>query len=61
MTFSEQLLSIADDCGQVPYATALYASDIHGLANEFITLYGSAVRWVSCGVDAGELLDWLGY
>jgi hypothetical protein len=61
MTFSEQLLSIADDCGQVPYATALRAARLHGLASDFITLYGSALSWVSCGVDAGELLEWMGY
>lgn len=61
MTFADKLLSVADDNGQVSYASAIYAAECHGVTAEFVALYGSAIRWVSCGVDAGELLVWLGY
>lgn len=61
MTFSDALLATADDCGQVPYATALHAARLHSAGDLFIDIYGSALNWVDCGVDAGELLAWLGY
>jgi hypothetical protein len=60
-TFTEQLLHIADDCGCITYDDALYAADLHGSVNEFLQEYGTADRWGIDGIDAGELLTWLGY
>lgn len=61
MTFADKMLNAADDNGQISYAAALFAAAQHGLTRAFVNEYGSADRWVSCGVDAGELLVWLGY
>jgi hypothetical protein len=60
-TFSDQLLTIADDNGCVTYDDALYAADLHGSMNEFLQEYGTADHWGIYGIDAGELLTWLGY
>ena len=61
MTFTDQILSIADNNGQIPYGTALQAADWHGAAECFLLEYGSALQWIASGVDAGEFLVWLGY
>jgi hypothetical protein len=54
-------LTIADDNGCVTYDDALYAADLHGSMNEFLQEYGTADHWGIYGIDAGELLTWLGY
>ena len=46
--------------GCIPYQDALTEAISHGVGQEFIALYGSAIGWPH-GVDAGEWLAWLGY
>jgi|LauGreDrversion4_2_1035121.scaffolds.fasta_scaffold02723_41 hypothetical protein len=60
-TFTEQLLTIADDCGCITYDDALYAADLHSITDAFLEEYGTADRWGIGGIDAGELLTWMGY
>jgi hypothetical protein len=61
-TFADLLWDCADDTDQVTYAIAYEAAELHGLdvLTAFIQEYGSALNWTDCGVDAGELLHWLG-
>ena len=62
MTFSETLLSHADDNGQIPWVDAYVVACDHLLRTEFQESYGrSFAAWGHTGVDAGEFLVWLGY
>ena len=59
VTFSESLLSHANDNGCIPWIEAAYAAKQHGLWEDFRTDYGTTSAFG--GVDAGEFLVWLGY
>ncbi len=50
----------ANKQGCIPYQDALTEAISHGVGQEFLALYGSAIGW-PLGVDAGEWLAWLGY
>lgn len=59
MTFTDFLLSVADDCGTIAWNAARYAAIEHGVFDDFRTEYGTTDRFGR--VDAGEFLVWLGY
>jgi len=60
-TYADSVLAAADNCGCVSYIEGLQIAADHGLINEYKIEYkGGAIAW-RYGVDAGELLVWLGY
>ena len=61
-TFADLLWDAARQDDTVSYDIALEAAGIHGLHDDFLNLYGcNAAEWDEIGIDAGELLVWLGY
>ena len=59
-TLREATMARANEAGCIPYQDALTEAVAHGVGQEFLALYGSAIAW-PMGVDAGEWLAWLGY
>jgi hypothetical protein len=54
----ESLDSVTDENGQISYSLAASIAIMHGIGDQFDTLYG---HMYGERVDAGELLVWLGY
>lgn len=59
-TLREATMYRANEAGCISYQDAFSESVSHGVGQEFLALYGSAIAWPN-GVDAGEWLSWLGY
>ena len=59
-TVAEQIASVADANGCIPYALAFDLASLQGksVAIDFVAEYGSAAGW-SMGVDLGEFLVWV--
>lgn len=64
-SFVDELFTVADDKGTIPYTMAEWVAILHNVIQEFREDYGTADRWIyegeSLGVDVGEFLVWLGY
>ena len=58
MTFTDNILDLADSNGQISWAFAYRISDLHSAVNEFLGEYATLEGQ---RIDAGELLVWLGY
>jgi hypothetical protein len=41
------------------YSEALQFAQYCYVADEFLNEYGSAIRWVNCKIDAGELMSFI--
>ena len=59
-TLREATEARMNENGCIPYQDAFSETIRHGMGQEFLALYGSAIAWPH-GVDAGEWLAWLGY
>lgn len=57
--FALDILEMSDENGQISFDFAYRIAEWHSLVDEFLTEYAG---WKPTeGVDAGELLAWLGY
>lgn len=54
----QSLESVTDDNGQISYSLAASIAIMHSVEGAFNALYG---HMYGDRVDAGELLNWLGY
>ena len=45
--------------GTIPYSQALNFATCCNVAEEFLDVYGSAIRWRDCMVDLGELMAFI--
>lgn len=61
MTYADSVLAAADSHGQLSYSDAFRVAVEHCAQIAFVEEYGSELRWIGTGIDAGELLVWLGY
>lgn len=43
----------------IPYSQALRFATDCGVADAFLLEYGSALSWVGCYIDAGELMGFI--
>jgi hypothetical protein len=42
--------------GTIPYSQAFNFANCCNVAEEFLSEYGSAIRWQDCRIDLGELM-----
>ena len=60
MTFTENILDQADENGQISFTFAHAIADLHSVTRDFLIEY-AAFAAVGERIDAGELLNWMGY
>jgi hypothetical protein len=59
MTFTDSVLNLTDDNGQISWTFAHALADLHCLTSDFLEDYANISKGER--VDAGEFLFWLGY
>jgi hypothetical protein len=60
MTFTENVLALTDENGQISFTFAHAIAKMHSVTRDFLVEY-AAFAAVGDRIDAGEFLVWLGY